>query len=57
VHGGLPVISSHGQLGTGQLVTYASRHTVNSSHNKPPQCRAVRFNYLPLTSLSHSTDD
>jgi len=25
------VISSHGQVVTGQLVTYASRHTVNSS--------------------------
>jgi len=40
---GLPVNSSHGhvvcrhtvsKLVTGQLVTYASRHTVNSAHNK-----------------------
>ena len=58
---------------TSQFVTRSSRHTVNSapvnsSHTrlitkstrhiaKPPQCRAVRFNYLALMSLYHSKDD
>ena len=37
----LPVNSSHGRL-----VTRSTRHIM-----KPPQCRAVRFNYLGLMSL------
>jgi len=42
-----PVNSSHTRLDT-----QSTRHIT-----KPPQCRAVRFNYLSLTSLYHSTDD
>ena len=42
------VISSHGEL-----VTRSTRHRSTRHLTKPPQCRAVRFNYLGFMSLYH----
>jgi len=53
------VISSHGQLGTGQLVTDTSRHTVNSSHNKTTAmpCSLVSLFGFNVTIIARMTSD